>query len=106
MWSMATLSCLKSKLIAVVCIWDSCGRPPWKLSDPLNDANLALIAVSNLTLVTNTCMQLFPCRKFGSKGPFWGRSYLFWHGGRPLTLIYEVFSSGLGEFLGADFEEL
>ncbi|KAH7621714.1 hypothetical protein Ndes2526B_g02528 [Nannochloris sp. 'desiccata'] len=41
--------------------------------------------------------------KFGAKGPFWGRSYLFWHKGRPLTLIYEVFSSELEEFLGAPF---
>ena len=29
---------------------------------------------------------------FNQKGPFWGRHYLFWHHGQPLTLIYEVFS--------------
>ncbi|MEM9091754.1 MAG: chorismate lyase, partial [Cyanobacteria bacterium P01_F01_bin.53] len=29
---------------------------------------------------------------FEQKGPFWGRHYLFWHHGKPLTLIYEVFS--------------
>lgn len=34
------------------------------------------------------------------RGPFWGREYIFWHGGRPLTVIYEVFSSALEEFLG------
>ena len=37
----------------------------------------------------------------GCPGPFWGRQYFFWHGGRPLTLIYEVFSPRLQHFLGS-----
>jgi len=37
---------------------------------------------------------------FGQCGPFWGRHYLFWHHGRPLTLIYEVFSPYLTRYLG------
>ena len=37
---------------------------------------------------------------FGEKGPFWGRHYLFWHHGQPLTLIYEVFSPYLSQYLG------
>ncbi|HEY9737038.1 MAG TPA: chorismate pyruvate-lyase family protein, partial [Trichocoleus sp.] len=37
---------------------------------------------------------------FGEDGPFWGRHYLFWHHGRPLTLIYEVFSPYLTRYLG------
>lgn len=37
---------------------------------------------------------------FGEKGPFWGRNYLFWHSGKPLTLIYEVFSPYLSKYLG------
>lgn len=37
---------------------------------------------------------------FGQTGPFWGRHYLFWHHGRPLTLIYEVFSPYLAKYLG------
>ncbi len=37
---------------------------------------------------------------FGEKAPFWGRHYLFWHRGRPLTLIYEVFSPYLRKYLG------
>jgi chorismate lyase len=37
---------------------------------------------------------------FGFKGPFWGRHYLFWHHGQPLTLIYEVFSPYLIKYLG------
>jgi chorismate lyase len=37
---------------------------------------------------------------FGETGPFWGRHYLFWHRGQPLTLIYEVFSPYLQRYLG------
>jgi len=37
---------------------------------------------------------------FGELGPFWGRHYLFWHHGQPLTLIYEVFSPYLKKYLG------
>ncbi len=37
---------------------------------------------------------------FEQKGPFWGRHYLFWHHGKPLTLIYEVFSPCLIRYLG------
>lgn len=38
---------------------------------------------------------------FGQRGPLWGRHYLFWHHGRPITLIYEVFSPYLTKYLGA-----
>ncbi len=37
---------------------------------------------------------------FQEDGPFWGRHYLFWHNGQPLTLIYEVFSPYLSKYLG------
>jgi chorismate lyase len=40
-------------------------------------------------------------RAFGFPGPFWGRHYLFWHHKQPLTLIYEVFSPYLIQYLGA-----
>lgn len=36
---------------------------------------------------------------FGAPGPFWGRQYLFWSGGAPLTLIHEVFSPALADYL-------
>jgi chorismate lyase len=36
----------------------------------------------------------------GMEGPLWGRQYFFWHQGRPLTLIYEVFSPHLAKYLG------
>ncbi|MDY7013175.1 MAG: chorismate lyase [Cyanobacteriota bacterium] len=38
---------------------------------------------------------------FQEEGPFWGRHYLFWHSGQPLTLIYEVFSPYLQKYLGS-----
>lgn len=37
---------------------------------------------------------------FEEKSTFWGRHYLFWHKGKPLTLIYEVFSPYLSKYLG------
>ena len=37
---------------------------------------------------------------FGCDGPFWGRDYVFWHGGKPLTVIHEVFSPALSQYLG------
>ena len=40
---------------------------------------------------------------FGQAGPFWGRHYLFWHRGKPLTLIYEVFSPYLSRYLGKPY---
>lgn len=36
---------------------------------------------------------------FEQPSPFWGRHYLFWHNGQPLTLIYEVFSPYLKKYL-------
>ncbi|EEY68534.1 uncharacterized protein PITG_05010 [Phytophthora infestans T30-4] len=39
-------------------------------------------------------------KAFGAAGPFWGRSYLFWNGGRPVTFIYEVFSPALEKYMG------
>lgn len=34
--------------------------------------------------------------------PMWGRYYVFYHEGRPLTVIYEVFSNRLDEYLGSN----
>ncbi|MFN3927765.1 MAG: chorismate lyase [Pseudanabaenaceae cyanobacterium] len=39
---------------------------------------------------------------FGTEGPCWGRHYLIWHGGRPITLIYEIFNPALGQYLGQE----
>ncbi len=40
---------------------------------------------------------------FGYPGPYWGRHYLLWHGGAPLTLIYEVYSPVLEKYLGSPY---
>ena len=37
---------------------------------------------------------------FRLPGPFLGRHYVFYHDGRPLTLIMEVFSPRLEKYLG------
>jgi len=41
----------------------------------------------------------FLAEHFEQTGPFWGRHYLFWHNGKPLTAIYEVFSPALTRYL-------
>jgi chorismate--pyruvate lyase len=38
--------------------------------------------------------------RFGRPGPFWSRHYRFFRGGRPLTVIREVFSPELERWLG------
>ncbi len=37
---------------------------------------------------------------FGKGGPFWGRHYVLYSGGVPLTVIYEVFSPRLATWCG------
>ena len=37
---------------------------------------------------------------FGAEGPFWGRHYIFWHEGEPMTVVYEVFNPALERQLG------
>ena len=37
---------------------------------------------------------------FGTTGPFWGRHYIFWRAGKPMTVVYEVFNPRLENALG------
>lgn len=37
---------------------------------------------------------------FGERGPFWARHYIFWSGGAPITIVYEVFNPALRHALG------
>jgi chorismate lyase len=37
---------------------------------------------------------------FSHPGPYWGRHYLLWHGGQPLTMIYEIYSPAIAKYLG------
>eukprot|EP00850_Spirogloea_muscicola_P001615 SM000006S19380 [mRNA] locus=s6:419977:421148:+ [translate_table: standard] len=39
-------------------------------------------------------------RAFGTEGPFWARLYVFYRDGKAITLIYEVFSPALDQYLG------
>ncbi len=39
-------------------------------------------------------------KTFGYPEPYWGRHYLLWHGGHPITLIYEIYSPILAKYLG------
>jgi hypothetical protein len=38
--------------------------------------------------------------EFNAPGPFWGRHYVLYVGGAPLTVVYEVFGPRLREWLG------
>lgn len=63
------------------------------------------ISLGNMELyrdIRNVCYgnSAFLEQKLGHPGPFWGRQYIFWNSGRPLTLIHEVFSPALQRFLG------
>ncbi|MBD2178655.1 chorismate lyase [Pseudanabaena sp. FACHB-1998] len=40
---------------------------------------------------------------FGSSelDTYWARHYLLWHGGEPITMIYEIYSPAIGKYLGS-----
>ncbi|BDA45166.1 Uncharacterized protein ycf21 [Coccomyxa sp. Obi] len=61
---------------------------------------------SNRTEIYSDITQLY-CghsadleRRFGHKGPFWGREYIFWRDREPMCLIHEIFSPELERYLG------
>ncbi|CAG9464556.1 unnamed protein product [Pedinophyceae sp. YPF-701] len=47
--------------------------------------------------------ELEAAELLGHPGPFWARHYVFYHDGAPLTVIYEVFSTALADYLGPVF---
>ena len=53
--------------------------------------------VDGLALVNSTWLE----EGFGTQGPFWSRHYRFFRQGRELTVIREVFSPRLEQWLGA-----
>lgn len=65
-------------------------------------ASLAQLRTELFRDIRTACLGTSPqlAAAFGEPGPFWGRYYLFWHHGQPLTLIYEVFSPHLQQYLG------
>jgi chorismate-pyruvate lyase len=54
--------------------------------------------VDGLALVHEPWLE----NRFGHSGPFWSRHYRFFRQGRELTVIREVFSPALEEWLGAN----
>lgn len=44
------------------------------------------------------CAEL--AEHFGAAGPYCARHYLLWHGGEPITMIYEIYSPNLRKYLG------
>jgi chorismate lyase len=65
-------------------------------------ASLARLRTELYRDVRGICCGTCPALSegFGEAGTLWGRHYLFWHQGKPLTLIYEVFSPHLQRYLG------
>jgi p-hydroxybenzoic acid synthase len=77
-----------STLVRIVCIW----------SGELERGEAGLYRIRSGPLQPKPCATgRIP--RAGTSGPFWGRLYLFWHGGQPLTVIHEVFSPHLAEYL-------
>jgi chorismate lyase len=47
------------------------------------------------------CPQLAEAFGYPEVDSFWGRHYLLWHGGEPITMLYEVYSPAIGKYLGS-----
>jgi len=71
-------------------------NPQWPIWSSLNQRHAELYRDLH-GLNYGFCPALAPV--FGP-GPYWSRHYLLWHGGQPLTLIYEVYSPQLTRYLG------
>ena len=90
---MAIQSSLKSEGRCCVCCTSA---PSGTMDCMVQQSSNSGSVIYCLLEVNITCC----CRSFREKGPFLGRHYLFWHHGRPLTVIYEVFSPKLSRWLG------
>ena len=47
------------------------------------------------------CPRLADAFGYPEIDTYWGRHYLLWHGGEPITMIYEIYSPAIGKYLGA-----
>lgn len=47
------------------------------------------------------CPQLADAFGYPEVDSFWGRHYLLWHGGEPITMLYEIYSPAIGKYLGS-----
>ncbi len=48
-----------------------------------------------------SCPQVAEAFGYPEINTYWGRHYLLWHGGAPITMIYEIYSPAIGKYLGA-----
>ena len=47
------------------------------------------------------CPKLAEAFGYPEVDSFWARHYLLWHGGEPITMLYEVYSPAIGKYLGS-----
>ncbi len=52
-------------------------------------------------LYKGACPQLAEAFGYPEVDSFWGRHYLLWHGGEPITMLYEIYSPAIGKYLGS-----
>ncbi len=47
------------------------------------------------------CPQLAQAFGYPETQEYWARHYLLWHGGEPITMLYEIYSPAIGKYLGS-----
>jgi len=47
------------------------------------------------------CPKLAEAFGYPEVDSLWGRHYLLWHGGEPITMLYEIYSPAIGKYLGS-----
>ncbi|WP_271252524.1 chorismate lyase [Pseudanabaena sp. Chao 1811] len=47
------------------------------------------------------CPQLAQAFGYPEVKEYWARHYLLWHGGEPITMLYEIYSPAIGKYLGS-----
>jgi chorismate lyase len=47
------------------------------------------------------CPRLAEAFGYPETETYWARHYLLWHGGEPITMLYEIYSPAIGKYLGS-----
>lgn len=47
------------------------------------------------------CPNLASAFGYPETETYWARHYLLWHGGEPITMLYEIYSPAIGKYLGS-----
>lgn len=87
------------------CLMKSCS---WMVSGADKSLPIWKSLASRRTEVFREILEVYSgssaalCEAFGIDATtrLWGRHYLFWHQGKPMTMIYEVFNPKLSSWLG------